>query len=55
MTKGLFVVITIFSGLIAMWIYSGELRKIIQPKWLLVYALSLVLTLPELVCLYFTI
>lgn len=52
MTKGLFVVITIFSGLIAMWIYSGELRKIIQPKWLLAYALSLVATLPELVCLY---
>lgn len=52
MTKGLFVVITIFSGLIAIWIYSGELRKIIQPKWLLAYALSLVATLPELVCLY---
>ncbi|TXJ02531.1 MAG: glycosyl transferase [Neisseriales bacterium] len=52
MTKGLFVVVTIFSGLVAMWLYSGELRKIIQPKWLLAYALSLLATLPELICLY---
>ncbi len=52
MTKGLFVVVTIFSGLVAMWLYSGELRKLIQPKWLLAYALSLLATLPELVCLY---
>ncbi len=52
MTKGLFVVVTIFSGLVAMWLYSGELRKIVQPKWLLAYALSLLATLPELICLY---
>ncbi len=52
MTKGLFVVVTIFSGLVAVWLYSGELRKIIQPKWLLAYALSLLATLPELICLY---
>ncbi|MBX9598683.1 MAG: glycosyltransferase family 39 protein [Burkholderiales bacterium] len=52
MTKGLFIVVTIFSGLVAMWLYSGELRKIIQPKWLLAYALSLLAALPELICLY---
>jgi 4-amino-4-deoxy-L-arabinose transferase-like glycosyltransferase len=52
MTKGIFVVITIFSGLVAAWIYSGQFKKIIAPKWLLGYGLSLVFILPELICLY---
>ncbi len=52
MTKGIFVLITIFSGLVAAWIYSGQFKKIITPKWLLGYGLSLVFILPELICLY---
>ena len=52
MTKGLFVVITIFSGLVASWIYARHYWRIISPKWLLAYGLSLAWALPEFVCLY---
>lgn len=52
MTKGLFVVITIFSGLVASWIYAGQYLRVISPKWLLAYFLSLLCALPEFVCLY---
>ena len=52
MTKGLFVVITIFSGLVASWIYAGQYLRVINPKWLLAYFLSLLCALPEFVCLY---
>lgn len=52
MTKGLFVVITIFSGLVLTWIYQRQYRKIISFKWLLGYVLSLLFALPEFICLY---
>ena len=52
MTKGLFVVVTIFSGLVFTWIYTKQYARIISPKWLLAYALSLLFILPELICLY---
>jgi len=52
MTKGLFVVVTIFSGIVFAWLYTGQIKKIISPKWLLAYGLSLVFILPELICLY---
>ena len=52
MTKGLFVVVTIFSGLVFTWIYTKEYKRIFSPKWLLAYVLSLIFILPELICLY---
>jgi 4-amino-4-deoxy-L-arabinose transferase-like glycosyltransferase len=52
MTKGLFVVVTIFSGLVISWIYSKSYWKVISPKWLIAYALSLLVALPEFLSLY---
>ena len=52
MTKGLFVVVTIFSGLVITWFYRKQYSRIISYKWLLAFALSLLFILPELICLY---
>ncbi len=52
MTKGPFVVVTIFSGLVFSWTYSGRWSRLINWRWLLAYALSLFLIVPELWCLY---
>lgn len=53
MTKGLFVLITIFSGLFAMWIYQRRwFKTLFSPKWLLAFLLSLIFTLPEIFSLY---
>lgn len=52
MTKGVFTLITIFSGLVLLWFYRREWRKVWSGKWLLAYALSLLFTAPELVALY---
>lgn len=52
MSKGIFVIVTIFSGLICTWLYTGNIRKIISPKWLIAYFLSLLFILPELISLY---
>lgn len=52
MTKGIFVIITISSGLICLWIYERRLINIIRPKWLLVLGLAFVFAIPELWALY---
>ena len=52
MTKGLFVVVTIFGGLVVMWLYQKRYWEIIKPKWLIAYLLSLVFILPEIISLY---
>ncbi|MDD3267018.1 MAG: glycosyltransferase family 39 protein, partial [Burkholderiales bacterium] len=52
MTKGPFVVFTIFSGLVITWIYTGQFKKIISGKWLVAYTLTLIFILPELITLY---
>ena len=52
MTKGLFVLVTITSGLIFVWAYTGQLINLIKPKWLLALALSLLMTVPEVYALY---
>lgn len=52
MTKGVFTLITIFSGLVLLWAYRREWRKVWSGKWLLAYALSLLFTAPEVVALY---
>lgn len=52
MTKGIFTLITIASGLACMWIYRGQWRNFWSPKWLLALALSLLCTAPEVLALY---
>lgn len=52
MTKGLFVLITIISGTIGVWIYQGKWKNFISLKWLGALALIFLLTLPELVALH---
>jgi 4-amino-4-deoxy-L-arabinose transferase-like glycosyltransferase len=51
MTKGIFVLITITSGLIALWVYNKKLANFISKKWLLALGLSLIFILPELISL----
>lgn len=52
MTKGPFVVVTIFGGFVIMWCYQRRYLQLIHPKWLLAYGVSLLFILPELICLY---
>lgn len=52
MTKGVFVLVTIFSGLMASWIYTGQAWRIISRQWLCAYALCGLWIVPELICLY---
>ena len=52
MTKGIFTLITIASGLACMWIYRGQWRNFWSAKWLLALALSLLFTFPEVLALY---
>ncbi len=52
MTKGVFTLITITSGLVILWMYRGEWRKLWSVKWWLAFGLSLLFTAPELVALY---
>ena len=52
MTKGIFTLITIASGLACMWIYQGQWRNFWSGKWLLALALSLLFTFPEVLALY---
>jgi len=52
MTKGVFTLITITSGLVCMWLYQKQWHKLWSGKWLLALALSLLFTTPEVVALY---
>ena len=52
MTKGVFTLITITSGLVCMWLYRKQWSKLWSVKWLLAFALSLLFTAPEVVALY---
>jgi 4-amino-4-deoxy-L-arabinose transferase-like glycosyltransferase len=52
MTKGIFVWVTIASGLIFYWIITKQWNEFFKPKWYLFLALSFVFILPELYCLY---
>ncbi len=52
MTKGIFTLITISSGLVCMWLVQGQWQKLWSAKWWLAIALSLLLTAPELLALY---
>ena len=52
MTKGIFTLITIASGLSCVWIYRAQWRNFVSGKWLLALALSLLFTFPEVLALY---
>ena len=52
MTKGPFVVIVVFSGILATGCWKEWLRKAVSLKWILGYAVTLIFTLPELISLY---
>ncbi len=52
MTKGVFTLITITSGLVCMWMYRKQWHKLWSGKWLLALALSLLFTAPEVIALY---
>ncbi len=52
MTKGVFTLITITSGLVCMWMYRQQWHKLWSGKWMLALALSLLFTAPEVIALY---
>ena len=52
MTKGVFTLVTIGSGLFCLWAYQGRLTQLLRPRWWLMLGLTLVFTAPELVALY---
>jgi len=52
MTKGVFTLVTIGSGLVCLWAYQGRLAQFLRPRWWLMLGLTLLFTLPELVALY---
>lgn len=52
MTKGMFTLVTIGSGLVGLWVYQGRLAQLLRPRWCLLLGLTLLFTAPELVALY---
>ncbi len=52
MTKGLFTLVTIVSGLLCLWLFNKELTKLARLKWWSALGLSVLLTAPELLALY---
>lgn len=52
MTKGIFTIITIMSGLIFMWMYQKEWTKCFSLKWVLAGVVTLLFITPELAALY---
>jgi 4-amino-4-deoxy-L-arabinose transferase-like glycosyltransferase len=52
MTKGVFTLVTIGSGLVCLWAYRGRLRQLLRPRWWLMLGLTLLFAAPEFVALY---
>jgi len=52
MTKGVFTLVTIGSGLFCLWAYQGRLTQLLRPRWWLMLGLTLLFTGPELAALY---
>jgi 4-amino-4-deoxy-L-arabinose transferase-like glycosyltransferase len=52
MTKGLFTLFAVYSGIIAIWLFNGQYKNFISRKWLYALCLSLFFILPELICLF---
>ena len=52
MTKGIFTLFTISSGLVCLWLYQKQWSKLFSLKWLAALILSLLFVAPELVALH---
>ena len=52
MTKGVFVIVTIFSGLVCLWLYNRQWKNFINKKWIFAIILSFLFIAPELYALY---
>lgn len=52
MTKGVFVLLTISSGLVIVWVYQKQWLNLFKLKWILALGLSMLFILPELYVLY---
>jgi 4-amino-4-deoxy-L-arabinose transferase-like glycosyltransferase len=52
MTKGIFTLFTIFSGVACLWIYQKQWSKFFSIKWLAALILSFLFITPELVALH---
>jgi len=52
MTKGIFTLITISSGLVCLWFYRKQWGRPFSPKWLAALLLSLLFITPELAALH---
>jgi len=51
MTKGIFTLFTITSGLVCLWLYQKQWSKLFGIKWLAALILSLLFAAPELIAL----
>ena len=52
MTKGIFTLITISSGLVCLWLYQKQWTKLLSVKWLAALLLSMLFVAPELAALH---
>jgi 4-amino-4-deoxy-L-arabinose transferase-like glycosyltransferase len=52
MVKGIFVLSSIFGGIIFLMLYKKEIKSLISKKWIYAFCLSLVFTTPEIYSLF---
>jgi 4-amino-4-deoxy-L-arabinose transferase-like glycosyltransferase len=52
MTKGIFVITAIYGGLLLQLFFKGGLKTLFQPKWIGLFVLTFIFTLPEFYALY---
>jgi 4-amino-4-deoxy-L-arabinose transferase-like glycosyltransferase len=52
MTKGIFVLLTISSGFLCLWLYQKQWSKLFTIKWLAALTLSMLAAAPELISLH---
>ena len=52
MTKGIFVIVTIYGGLLGEHLFRKQFARLFHRKWLLLYLLTFIFTLPEFYALY---
>ncbi len=52
MTKGVFVLVTICSGLVCLWIYKRQWQNFVKIKWWIAIIISFIFVTPELIALY---
>jgi 4-amino-4-deoxy-L-arabinose transferase-like glycosyltransferase len=51
MTKGVFVVLTVFGGVVSLWLYNRQWKNFTNSRFLLALAMSLLFITPELLAL----